>query len=164
MNQNTGRTELYELTRPIRVVGPCLQKSGLPIAFESLGALWERYGQTVRGHERGAAQPVVEYGVSLNTVPDYITGYGATADAEACEGWLVFEIPAGRYVRDTFSADTFEELTGEALAKRDVPAWAEQNGIRIDPTFGAEVYPPQAFSGERREMYTLTPVAKEAQA
>lgn len=67
-------TEIVVLTNSITIVGLSLKRSGLPISFDSMGALWNRYGDNWRGKEINAVSSLTEYGVCLNRVPDYITG------------------------------------------------------------------------------------------
>ena len=140
------------------VVGLSLRKSGLPLAFDSMGPLWERYGETCRGKIMNAAAPAVEYGVCLNTLPDYVTGCAVTAVGDVGESFLACTIPAGRYIKDTFGAATFEGMVGDALMKRDVPAWAKARGVEIDGSLNIEVYPISLYREGCYEMYTLTPI------
>ncbi len=151
-------TEIIELDEEIKVVGLSLQKSGLPVTFGSMGKLWERYGETCRGKTENAAAPAVEYGVCLNTVPDYITGCAVTEFGAVKDGCLAYTLPRGRYIRDTFGAATFEALVGDAIMKRDVAAWAKAHGVQIDGRFMAEVYPVARYREDCYEMYTLTPI------
>ena len=101
--------------------------------------------------------PVCEYGVALNTIPDYIAGCAVTKAAGG-EGTAVFTIPAGRYIEDRFNAETFDELTESRLEQRDVAGWAKAHGVEIDGTFSTEVYPQRRTDDVGYEMYTLTPV------
>ena len=151
-------TEIVTLGEDVKVVGLSLRQSGLPLAFDSMGPLWERYGETCRGRMENAASPAVEYGVCLNTVPDYVTGCAVTAYGNIGEGFLACAVPAGRYIKDTFGAETFEGMVGGALMKRDVPAWAKAHGIEIDGSLLVEVYPTHAYREGCYEMYTLTPI------
>ncbi len=153
-------TEIIELEKEIKVVGLSLQKSGLPITFESLGMLWEIYGNTYRRKNKieNTEIPETEYAIALNTVPDYITGCSVYEIGRVNEECLSFVIPKGRYIKDTFNAETFEILTGEVLVRRDVKDWAKKNKVKIDRLFAIEVYPWEEFDKNNFEMYTLTPV------
>jgi len=151
-------TVVYSLDREIKVVGVNLQKSGLLISFDSLGELWGVYGEKYRGKVENRAIPQVEYAVCLNKALDYIAGCEVTEIGEMDEGWLSFIIPPGKYIKDTFSAETFELLVTEELGKRNVKGWAKENGVKIDEAFSVEVYPIEAVEGTNVEMYTLTPV------
>ena len=48
-------------------------------------------------------------------------------------------IPKGKYIKDSFNAETFEELTDKVLPKRKVKAWAKKNNIKIEGQFSVEV-------------------------
>lgn len=152
MSEKTDTTEIFTLDHDITVTGISLQKSGLPISFDSLGKLWVMYGEKYR------TSPVTEYSVSLNTVPDYIAGCAEEFKGELPEEFVVQTIPKGKYIKDTFSADSFEELTGSALMKRNVAGWAKKNGVKINRLFSSEVYPWAEFAKGNFEMYALTPI------
>lgn len=153
-------TEIIELEQEIKVVGLSLQKSGLPISFDSLGKLWERYGSTYRERNKveNSGAFVTEYAVALNTVLDYITGCEVDKIGEVTEESSSFVIPKGKYIKDTFNAESFELLVSEALLKRNVMEWAKKNKITIDGEFSVEVYPWAEFDKKNFEMYTLTPI------
>lgn len=153
-------TEVIVIDKEVKVVGLSLQKSGLPISFESLGELWNIYGETYRGKIKNAETPIVEYGICLNKEPDYIAGCGVSEIDEVNEICLSYVIPKGTYIKDTFNAETFEQLTGEVIEKRNVKAWAKKNKITVDGLFTIEVYPTEKFESNVFEMYTLTPVKK----
>ena len=153
-------TEIIELGREIKVVGLSLQKSGLSISFDSLGKLWGIYGETYRGKNKikNEENLVTEYAVLLNRVPDYITGCSVSDIVEVNEECSSFVIPKGKYIKDTFNAETFEILANEVLVKRNVKAWAKKNKVKIDGLFTIEVYPWEEFDNNNFEMYTLTPI------
>ena len=73
-------TEIVDITEDIIVVGVSLQKSGLPITFDSLGKIWELFGNSYRGQNKiaNAINPKQEYAVLLNKVPDYIAGHAVS--------------------------------------------------------------------------------------
>lgn len=151
-------TEIIMVDEEICVVGMSLQKSGLPISFESLGKLWEIYGEKYRGKVKKAVNPVVEYAICFNKIPDYLTGCSVSEIDQVNEECISFAIPKGRYIKDLFHADTFQQLTNEAMAKRNVKAWANKNKIKINKEFTIEVYPEH--KNGLFEMYTLTPIAE----
>jgi len=151
-------TEVVTIDEEIKIVGVSLQKSGLPITFDSLGKLWGVYGSLHRGKEKNAVTPIIEFAVALNKIPDYIAGYAVTEINELDDGWLSFVLPKGTYIKNTFNAETFEKLTGEAMGKTNVKKWAKDNGVKINPEFTIEAYPVESIEGTNFEMYTLTPV------
>jgi len=151
-------TEIITIDNEIMVVGLSLQKSGLPISFDSLGKLWERYSKKYRGKVKNAITPIVEYSVALNKIPDYIAGCAVTEIGELEEGLISYIISPGKYIKDTFNAKTFKQLVGEALEKRNVKAWAKTNKIKINGEFTIEVYPIDAIEEKNVEMSTLTPI------
>ena len=152
-------TKVIAIDEEIKIVGINLQKSGLPITFESLGKLWGIYGDNHRGKEKNALTPIVEYAVCLNKVPDYISGCAVTEIGELKEGWMSFVIPKGKYIKDTWNAETCQklcEVVGDSF--KNVKKWAKTNKIKINGEFSIEVYPNEALEGTNIEMYTLTPV------
>ena len=151
-------TEIVTIDNKIKVVGLSLQKSGLPISFESLGRLWGIFGENHRGKVKNAVKPIVEYSVALNNIPDYIAGCAVTEFGDLEESWLSYVILPGKYIKDTFNAETFEQLVEEKIGKRNEKAWAEKNKIKINEEFAIEVYPIDAIEGKNVEMYTLTPI------
>lgn len=151
-------TEIILIDKVINVLGLSLQKSGLPISFNSLGKLWEIYGEKYRYNIKNARFPIVEYAVALNKIPDYITGCAVTEIGKIEEGWISYTVPQRKYIKDMFNAETFEQLVGEKMGRRNVKAWAKKNGVKIDGEFTIEVYPIEAVENQCVEMYTLTPI------
>lgn len=151
-------TEIVTIDKEIKVIGLSLQKSGLPISFDSLGKLWGLYGEKYRYKVENAITPIVEYAVALNKIPDYITGCAVKEIKGIEEGWISYVIPQGKYIKDSFNAETFEQLVTEKMGKRNVKNWAKKNGVKINGEFIVEVYPIEAVENQRIEMYTLTPV------
>lgn len=151
-------TEVITIDKEIKVVGLSLQKSSLPISFDSLGKLWGVYGERYRGKVKNTIIPIVEYAICLNRVPDYITGCAVMEIEDIEEGCLSYVIQPGKYIKDTFNAETFHQLTAEIMEKRNVKAWAKANNVKINKEFSIEVYPIEAIENHNVEMYTLTPV------
>lgn len=154
-------TEIITIETEIKVLGIALQKSGLPLSFDSLGKLWELYGEKYRGKMPNAEQPPVEYAICLNKVPDYIAGCSVTDFPADQAEFTSHTIPKGKYIKDSFNAESFDQLTGEAFAKRNVKAWAKKNKVKINGEFCIEVYPYTLGNVPKDgnwEMYTLTPV------
>ena len=58
---------------------------------------------------------IVEYAVCLNKISDYITGWSVTDIGNIEEGFLPYIIPQGNYIKDTFNAETFYQLTTESM-------------------------------------------------
>lgn len=160
MSEIKERIEIIEITENIIIVGVSLQKSGLPITFDSLGKMWEIFGASYRGQHKitNESNTKLEYAVLLNKVPDYIAGHAVSSADEIPEDCSSVIIPKGRYIKDTFSAETFETLTNNILPKRNIKAWAKNNKIKIEGLFSVEVYPWENFENGNFEMYTLTPI------
>ncbi|MBH1940915.1 effector binding domain-containing protein [Mobilitalea sibirica] len=153
-----SNTEVITIDKEIKVVGLSLQKSSLPLSFDSLGKLWGIYGEKYRGKVKKAIEPIVEYAIALNKVPDYITGCAVTEIENMEEGWVSYIIPQGKYIKDNFNAESFYQLTTEIMGKRNVKAWAKANNIKINKEYSIEVYPIEAVKDQNVEMYTLTPI------
>lgn len=160
MFQEKEHTEIIELTEDIVIVGVSLQKSGLPITFASLGKMWKIWGDSYRGQNKiaNAVNAKLEYAVLLNKVPDYIAGHAVSSADEIAEDCSSVILSKGKYIKDTFNAESFEELANEVLPKRKVKAWAKKNKVKVDGQFSVEVYPWEEFEQGNFEMYTLTPV------
>jgi predicted transcriptional regulator YdeE len=153
-----SKTEIIEITEEIKVVGLSLQKSGLPISFNSLGELWGIYSNENRYNIPNHTVPIVEYGICLNKIPDYITGCAVSEIGQLSDTFISFIIPKGKYIKDAFAAQTFEELTTKTMETRNVKKWAKENNIKINNEFNIEVYPIEAIENICVEMYTLTPI------
>lgn len=151
-----SETEVVVLEQDIKVVGLNLQQSGLPITFDSLGIMWERFSDDVKDAIKHKDARMIEYGISLNKVPDYIVGCGVNSFEDNDDQFYQHTIPAGSYIKDLFNAETFELLVTEGISKRNVKKYAKENKLKIDPTFMLEVYPDNKRS--HPEMYTLTPI------
>lgn len=154
-------TEVVFVEEEIKVLGLSLQKSGLPISFDSLGKLWEKYGEEYRGKILDASNPVTEIAICLNKVPDYISGCAVNAFSTEDKNLVFYIIPKGKYIKDSFNAESFEKLTNEALGKRKVKAWAKKNNVKINSEFSIEVYCSNFANipqDNNWKMYTLTPV------
>ena len=156
-------TEIVDITEDIIVVGVSLQKSGLPITFDSLGKMWEIFGNAYRGQNKiaNAINPKQEYAVLLNKVPDYIAGHAVSDANEIADDCSSVILPKGKYIKDTFHAESFEELVNNVLPKRKVKTWAKKNNVKVDGQFSVEVYPWEEFDNGNFEMYTLTPITEE---
>lgn len=153
-------TEIIEIPEDIIVVGVSLQKSGLPITFDSLGKMWGIFSNLYRGQNKIAnvINPKLEYAVLLNKVPDYIVGHAVSNADDIMDECLSVVLPKGKYIKDTFNAETFETLTDKVLPKRKVKAWAKMNSVKVNGQFSVEVYPWENFDNGNFEMYTLTPI------
>ena len=156
--ENAGaRIERFHLDAPIHMTGLSLAGSDLPPAFESLGILWDRFHTQLRDSLPGAVQPAVEVGVSLME-KDYMVG-GQTASPGQGPGLASFTIPAGDYVKGSFSAGSFGELVDGKLQTiwEDMSAWAKEQGLALG-RFSAEIYPQDTVSLPRPSMYCLCPI------
>lgn len=165
MYPKTERTEIIELDCDIQVVGVSLQKSALPISFESLGKVWHIYGENYRGRDKiaNAVSPKTEYAILLNHIPDYIAGHEVFEKGDLNVDCTYTVIPKGRYIKDTFNAESFEHLCEIVLPERNVHAWAEKNSVEINEKFSVEVYPWEEFEKQNFEMYTLTPINEKCE-
>lgn len=122
--------------------------------------MWEIYGNTYRGQNKiaNANNSKLEYAVLLNKVPDYITGHAVSKVEEINDECSSYILPKGKYIKDTFNAESFETLADEVLPKRKVKEWAKKNKVKVDGQFSVEVYPWEEFEKENFLMYTLTPI------
>jgi AraC-like DNA-binding protein/predicted transcriptional regulator YdeE len=155
--------QLITLDYDIKVVGINLQNSGLPISFESLAKLWDKkevYTEEIQNNTKNTKRPVIEYGIGLNTIHDYVVGREVTEFGEQDERYFAYTIPAGKYVKTSFNAETFEEMVEKRLFEHYDTGknWAKDNGFTIDESFSAEVYPHETTMVQYPEMYLLYPV------
>ncbi|MCI9257413.1 MAG: phosphoribosylglycinamide formyltransferase [Acutalibacter sp.] len=157
MKTKDAKVERFHLDAPMHMSGLSLAGSDLPPAFESLGILWDRFHTQLRDSLPGAVQPAVEVGVSLME-KDYMVG-GQTASPGQGPGLASFTIPAGDYVKGSFSADSFGELVDGKLQTiwEDMSAWAKEQGLALG-CFSAEIYPQDTVSLPRPSMYCLCPI------
>jgi len=148
-SKETG-IEFVAIDREIKVVGLSFQKSGLPPSYENLGVLWDRYIEKYRYRVKNAAVPAVEYGACVcdRSPHEYIAGCAVTEIGEVEDGWASFVIQPGRYVKASYG-------TAEDTYSKDMPAWAEQNGIEIDFDFQYDVKELDRDTREYMEIYNL---------
>ena len=163
MYKPKSEVQFITLDHEIKVVGINLQKSGMPISMESIGKMWDKkevYKEEIQNNTKNTKRPIIEYGICLNTVPDYVVGREVTEFGEQDERYFTFAIPPGKYIKTVFNAESFErmisKLSGEyhEISKN----WAKENGFIIDETFNAEVYPHETTMIQYPEMYLLFPV------
>lgn len=157
----TEKTEItiINVETPIPVAGINLQNSGLPITFDSLGLMWTRLTDEVRAGIKDVHNKDVEYGICLNKKPDYLVGLESTMDTSDTS-YFSFTIPAGKYIKAEFNAETHVTLVNKRLMsmQKEAKKWAKSNNIKINPQFTAEVYPAESKM-EYPSMYVLFPVA-----
>lgn len=154
MFTQNSNTEIIEIKKERKIVGLNLQRSGFPITFDGLGQLWGFYNDDHKMRTKNKKSPRVEYGICLNRVPDYIVGCEVEEFEDVSEEFYTYVLPCGKYIKDSFNADTFENLLNE-MGKRKVKKWAKENNIKIDGIITVEVYLKET---DYPEMYVLYPI------
>lgn len=144
----------------IIVYGLNLQSSGLPINFNSLGMMWDKYTEDMKNSTPNRADKEIEYAVCLNKVPDYIVGVEITGIQEEKTGFKSFTIPAGKYVKVEFNGENHQDMVDTKLMARQKEAkkWAKNAKLKLNNKFTVEVYPKQMVELEYPEMYCLFPI------
>ncbi len=159
MSENGVNMQIITLESPIHCAGLSLKNSGLPMAFESLGLLWDRFHKEVLPGLEHQVQPPVE--VAVCTVSDYLVG-SQTAEGRAFSELTEFAIPPGPYLKAEFSANDFSQLVDQVLPNLwpKVEAWAKERGVVFDNggLCSVEVYPQETVTQPRPSMYCLYPV------
>ncbi|HCL01502.1 MAG TPA: AraC family transcriptional regulator [Lachnoclostridium phytofermentans] len=152
--------EVITVGENIIVYGLNLQSSGLPINFDSLGVMWDKYTEDMKNNTPNRADKEIEYAVCLNKVPDYIVGVETTEIQEEEAGFKSFTIPAGKYVKVEFNGENHQDLVDGKLMTRQKEAkkWAKDEKIKLSNEFTLEVYPKQTIDLEHPEMYCLFPI------
>ena len=160
MNVENSKIEIIDLEQSIKVVGINLQKSGLPITFESLGKMWENYSEEIKSKTPNRLDNDTEYGICLNKIPDYIVGVEVDEIVAELQQYFGYEIASGKYVKASFSAETHEILVSSQLmkAQKEAKKWAKDNSIKCNPEYTVEVYPKLSSSMEYPWMYILIPI------
>jgi len=156
MDSKETSIAFISIDEEIKVVGLSFQKSGLPPSYENLGVLWDRYIEKHRYGVKNAVVPAVEIGVCVcDCSPhEYIAGCAVTEICEAEEGWASFVIQPGRYVKVSYAA-------AEDTYSKDMPAWAEENGIEVDFVFQYDIKTPDGNTGQYNEIYNLFRCSEE---
>ena len=154
--------EIIELKYEIKIVGLNLQKSGLPITFESLGKMWDNYTDECKRKIPDIKQFTVEYGVCFNKIPDYLVGSEVSKIEKIDDTFFSFIIPAGKYIKVTFNAKSYSELVDEKIKKKqkEAFAWAKKNRIKVNSIFNVEVYSQEGKNLEYPEMFCLYPIVE----
>jgi predicted transcriptional regulator YdeE len=152
--------EVITVEKGVKLYGLNLQSSGLPINFDSLGMMWDKYTENIKNNTPNRADKEVEYGVCLNKVPDYIVGVEVTTIQEEETGFKSYTIPAGKYVKVEFNGENHQDMVETKLMARQKEAkrWAKNEKIKLNNEFTVEVYPKQTVELEYPEMYCLFPV------
>lgn len=157
------KIEEVHIEAQVIVVGPNLQKSGLPINFDSLGKMWEGYTEEMKLETPKRSPNQVEYGICLNKVPDYIVGVEVLEEiTDLKETYYQYTIPSGDYVKASFNAENYASLVEDKLMKmlKEAKKWAKQNKIKLNNEYTVEVYPKEMVEKEYPEMYILLPINK----
>ena len=152
--------EVITVGKDIIVYGLNLQNSGLPINFDSLGVMWDKYTEDMKNNTLNRADKEIEYAVCLNKVPDYIVGVEITEIGEEETGFKSFTIPAGKYVKVEFNGENHQDMVDTKLIARQKEAkkWSKNEKIKLNNEFTVEVYPKQTVKLEHPEMYCLLPI------
>ncbi len=152
--------EVIAIEKEIIVYGLNLQSSGLPIGFNSLGVMWDKYTEDIKNSTPNRVDKEIEYAVCLNKVPDYIVGVEITEIHEAEVGFKSFSIPTGKYVKVEFNGENHQDMVDTKLMARQKEAkkWAKNEKIKLNNEFTVEVYPKQTVELEYPEMYCLFPI------
>lgn len=154
--------EIVHISKDIIVVGLNLQNSGLPITFDSLGKMWERYTIEIKNNTPNPTENQIEYGLCLNKVPDYVVGIEATRIPKESKDYYGYTIASGDYIKASFNAQNHDVLVSERLMNMEKKAkkWAKDNKVKCNTNYTVEVYPKNKVEQEFPEMYVLIPVAK----
>lgn len=152
--------EVITIEEEVIVYGLNLQSSGLPINFNSLGVMWEKYTEDIKNSTPNRADKEIEYAVCLNKEPDYIVGVEITEIQEEKPGFKSFTIPKGKYVKVEFNGENHQDMVDSKLMARQKEAkkWAKNEKIKLNNLFTVEVYPKQTVELEYPEMYCLLPI------
>ncbi len=159
-----SETSIIKIDEEIKIVGLNLQGSGMPITFESLVKMWDRdvYTESHREKTKHVTCPVIEYGVCVNSVPDYVVGRGVSSFEGNPKDLYQYVLPAGWYIKQLFNAEDFDKLVNVELTSGNqtecARKWAQKNSIKILDTISVEVYPMDAKAMENPEMYLLFPI------
>lgn len=160
MNVENTKIGIINLQQSIKVAGINLQKSGLPITFEGLGMLWGIYTEEIKSKTPSRLDKDIEYGICLNKIPDYIVGVEVDVFVEEKNEYFSYEIPAGKYIKSSFSAENHETLVGIELMKvqKETKKWAKENKVKINSEYTVEVYPKFSSDMQYPWMYLLIPI------
>lgn len=155
-----SKIETISLSSEIIVVGLNLQKSGLPITFESLGKMWGLYTEEIIKKTPNGLDNPIQYGICLNKVPDYIVGIEASQTSEGLQDYASYTIPVGDYIKVSFNAENHNTLVDKKLMKMQKAAkkWARNNKIKCNADYTVEVYPKDTMKQEYPSMYILIPI------
>ena len=156
MSKNLSIITLHE---EIKIIGLSYQKLGLPGTTESLEKMWCIYGVQYRGKIKHAVVPLIDYGVNACLTTDkheYIAGCAVTEIDTLDKNWSSYVVPPGRYIKYTRCkmAELFE-------GHDDIKAWADTNGILLNPDLMVEVYPAGVHDdagGKDTKAYLLFPI------
>ena len=152
--------EVIDITKEIKIVGMNLQNSGMPITFESLGKMWDRYTDEERAKTTNAINNGTEYGICMNKIPDYLVGLEVSQYHQPIEGFMNYTVPVGKYIKAAFNAKNKADLVEHKLSAQlnETKKWAKMNKVSINGDFTVEVYPNDTIQAEYPEMFILLPI------
>lgn len=155
-----NKIETITLSAEIIVTGLNLQKSGLPINFESLGKMWKLYTEEIIRKTPNQLNTHTEYGICLNKIPDYLVGIEVSRISENLQDYVSYTIPAGEYIKVSFNAENHNTLVDKKLMKmqKEAKKWAKNNKIKCNGDYTVEVYPKDTINQEYPSMYILIPI------
>lgn len=153
-----------ELSEPISYIGMSID---MPVQYveglgtesgeDPLGKLWDSF------HERKRAMPElfanqeelgVAYPSSVEGCFSYFTG-GTKGQGQVPDGFMTWELPAGKYIVCSFEAENFEALVMDALYKAQqyvYNIWLSKHNMQTD-VFCAERYASHSPDTTRMEKW-----------
>jgi len=142
--------EVITLDEPIVVVGLSFAKCKRTGSanFKSPFDLYSQDSFELQANIKNLRRPQVGYGIWTN-MQDVIVGK-AVADVDGQDDiYDSCTIPAGRYLKVSFNAETFEELVMDAIhkawEKAGTDTFLENNNLVADRTLHIEVYPHETI-------------------
>ena len=160
--------ELIILNEDVKIVGisfnKCKETDSVVYnsKFDMYGNdTWDKLNEVI-----GTKQPETDYAVWANN--DLIIGRGVTDIDGQDDFYVTTIIPAGRYLKVSWNAETFEELVMEAMGGSGADEFLEKNNLEKDRNgFYIEVYPKDTIGKYVRpitsypEMYNLFSVKEK---
>lgn len=146
-----NNVELITLNEDIKVVGLSFQKCKQTgsVGLNSPMELYQRDKLELQVNIKKIKYPQIGYAVWANADKDMIFGKGVTDLDGQDEIYGSFIIPAGRYMKVSWNAETFGKLVSEAMEKSweraGAKAFLENNNLIADHTLDIEVYPHETM-------------------
>ena len=150
--------EMITIKQDINVTGINFEKAGMEAIPENFGKMWDNFSDECKNSIPNIKRPIVQYGIGYPE-NEYLVGREVTAIDDANGRYAHYTLPAGKYLKVSFNAESFDQLVCEKIFAgiELIRYWINKNNLHTG-SFHVEVYPSELTKKQYPEMYLLEPV------